>query len=143
MLTYIDPLTVACYILHVHRRTIQISRQKSFEARPESHTCNLQNHVSSTSKHKPSIQISKCSWLPYFVGMHTKVLQSQPQSYFDCRMEDLQKRLGDLLQGTAKKGLKMSVTQCILAEFLSLGADFQGTPTSCHSSGASFCIINV
>ena len=42
------------------------------------------------------------------------------------RMVDLQKRLNDLLQGTAKKGLKLSVTPCILAELQSLGADFQG-----------------
>lgn len=43
-----------------------------------------------------------------------------------CRMEDLQKRLNDLLQGTARKGLKLSVTPCVLAELKGLGADFQG-----------------
>ena len=43
-------------------------------------------------------------------------------------MEDLQKRLNDLLQGTARKRLKLSVTPCILAELKSLGADFQGQP---------------
>ena len=41
-------------------------------------------------------------------------------------MEDLQRRLGALLQAGAKKNLKLSVTPCILAELASLGAEFQG-----------------
>ena len=41
-------------------------------------------------------------------------------------MQDLEKRLGDLLQGSAKKGLKLSTTSCVLAELKGLGTEFQG-----------------
>lgn len=41
-------------------------------------------------------------------------------------MDDLQKRLSDLLQATSKKGVKLFVTSCILHELQGLGDEFTG-----------------
>ena len=53
-------------------------------------------------------------------------------------MDDLPKRLGDLLQSTAKKGLKLSVTPCTLAELKGLGDDFQGDLKNVAERGSAF-----
>jgi hypothetical protein len=42
-------------------------------------------------------------------------------------MEDLEKRLGALLLANAKKGVKLYVTPCILAELERIGPEFAGT----------------
>ena len=49
------------------------------------------------------------------------------------RMEDMENRLAALLMANAKKGVKLYVTPCILAELERIGPEYAGD-TKCNMS---------